>query len=223
MRTKTLLLAAATLAVSLVTSQAQVYSGIVGYSTLSLTNGFNLICNPLDDDGTGTNNTLQTVFSTNLPNATAVYIFSAGSWQHVTYVASTGKWLGNGLTNLANAALNPGFGVMVQVPASPATNVVVPLVGNVLQGSFTNPIPAGLQIVSCVDPLSGTLDTNLMYAPTKQDKVYTWNSTIQNYNSVAPTWSGTTWLGGDPNLQVAQPIFLNAKSNTVWIVNFTAQ
>jgi hypothetical protein len=226
MRTKTLLIAAAALAVGIISPKAQtVYSAnVVGYTTLNLTNGLNLIANQLDLDGTGTNNTLQSVFSTNLPNLTKIYVFSGGGWQNVQYSsASGGKWLG-AATNLVSAALNPGYGVMVSIPTTlPPTNIVVPLVGQVLQGAYTNTITAGLQIVSCQIPLSGQIDTNLFYKPTKLDKVYTWNAGIQNYNGTSPQWSGTSWLGGDPALSVNQPVFLNAKSNTVWGVNFTVQ
>jgi hypothetical protein len=230
MRTKTLLIAAAALAVGIIAPKAQtVYSqNVVGYTTLSLTNGFTMVGNQLDLDGTGTNNTLQSVFSTNLPNLTKVFFYSAiNGWQNVQWLTSSGgHWTGNALTNTANAALNPGHGVMVQIPTSlAATNILVPLVGQVLQGAFTNAITAGFQIVSCQIPLSGSLDTNLFYAPTRLDRVYTWNPGLQNYNGVAPQFLGTSWSGGAgaPALQVNQPIFLNAKSNTVWGVNFTVQ
>jgi hypothetical protein len=228
MRTKTLLIAAAALAVGIIAPKAQtVYSqNVVGYVNVSLTNGLNLIANPLDVDGSGTNNTLQSVFSTNLPNLSKVYFFSGGGWQNVQFLKASGTWTGNALTNGANAALNPGYGIMVQIPTSIGpTNLVVPVFGQVLQGAYTNVITAGLHIVSCQIPLGGSIDTNLFYVPTKLDKVYTWNAGIQNYNGVAPQFLGTSWSGGAgaPVLNVAQPMFLNAKSNTVWGVNFIVQ
>ena len=69
MRTKTILTAAALLAAGALTSMAQsnVFSlNVVGYYNLSLTNGFQLVANQLDLDGTGVNNTLQSVFGTSL-------------------------------------------------------------------------------------------------------------------------------------------------------------
>jgi hypothetical protein len=223
MRTKTLLIAAAALAATVISSQAQVYSGIVGYATLSLTNGENLVANPLDYDGTGTNNTLQTLLSTNMPNGTKVYTFVNGAWLSVSYSAGSAKWLG-AATNQVNAALNPGYGVFINIPTTlPPTNVVLTEVGQVLQGTYTNPVTAGVQILSCITPLTGTIDTNLMYAPSKGDKVYTWNQSAQNYNGTAPSYNGTKWLGGDPTLVVAQPVILSAASNNVWGVNFVAQ
>ncbi|HTX21900.1 MAG TPA: hypothetical protein VMD27_08615 [Candidatus Aquilonibacter sp.] len=217
MRTKTLLIAAAALVAGILPSKAQVYSAnVVGYINVTLTNGENAVCNQLDFDGTGTNNTLQSVFSTNLPNQTKVYAFYQGGWQDVSYVSSSGKWLGSA-TNIVNANLNPGYGVFVDVPTTlPPTNIVITMVGNVLQNGWTNPVTAGVQIVSCIDPLSGTIDTNLEYAPSKGDKIYTWNASVQNYGVTAPSWSGTKWIGGDPVLQVGQPIILSAASNNVW-------
>jgi hypothetical protein len=222
MRTKTLLIAAAALAATVISSQAQVYSGIVGYSTLTLTNGENLIANPLDADGTGTNNTLQSVLSTNVPNTTKVWAFYQGGWQSATFSASTGKWVGQ--TNIVNAALNPGHGVFVLIPtALPPTNVVITEVGNVIQGPITNAVTAGVQIGSSLVPLSGQIDTNLFYLASKGDKVYTWNAAIQNYGSTVYQYTGTKWVPSDPQLQVSQPIFLSAASNNVWGANFVAQ
>jgi hypothetical protein len=222
MRTKALLMAAAALAVGITTSNAQVYSqNVVGYISLTLTNGENLIANPMDLDGTGTNNTLQTVFGTSLPNQTKVYVFSGGGWQNVSYVSGSGKWLGNA-TNLVNAALNPGYGVFVDVPtAIGPTNLNVTLVGNVLSGPFTNNISAGVTVLSGIIPSSGTIDTNEGYVPSKGDKVYTWNSAIQNYGSTVPSYTGSKWLGGDPVLTPGQAVFVSAASNTVWGVDFT--
>jgi hypothetical protein len=226
MRTKTLLIAAVALVAGIISSKAQVYSAnVVGYISLTLTNGLNLIANPLDVDGTGTNNTLQSVFSTNLPNQTKVYFFVGGGWQDVSYVASTGKWLGSAiLTNEANAALNPGYGVFVDVPTSlPPTNITIQIVGQVLQGPFTNQVIPGLQIASCIEPLSGTIDTNLFYIPNKGDKVYSWNPATQNYSATTPSFTGTKWLGGDPNLSIGQSVFLDASSNNVWGQSFIVQ
>ena len=61
-------------------AQSNVYSlNVVGYINVSYTNRFQMVANQLDLDGTGTNNTVQTVFSTNVPGLTTVYTFTPGS------------------------------------------------------------------------------------------------------------------------------------------------
>jgi hypothetical protein len=223
MRTKTLLLASVALAVSLATSTAQsVYSqNVVGYVNLNLTNGFNFIANQLDSDGTGTNNTLFTCFGTNnLPNATKVWVFVDGGWQSVLYIASTGSWLGNS-TNAVNAALNPGGGVMVQITTPYPTNATVTFAGNVLQAAITNAVTAGFQVIATPFPISGVIDTNFGYIPSKGDRIYTWNPAIQNYSGTTPLYTGSKWLPAEPTITVGQPMFLLAASNNVWGLNFT--
>jgi len=201
MRTKVLLSTIAVLAWGLASSNAQVYSAnVVGYINLQLTNGFNLIGNQLDLDGTGTNNTLVTCFGTQMPNGTKVYPWDGGLLPSCLYNSTANKWAGS--TNVANAALSPGQGVFVQVPAAAVTPLTVTLVGNVLQGSLSNNITVGYQIVSSMVPLSGLIDTNLGYAPSKGDKVYTWVVASQQPSS-SSLYSGTKWGGaGDPNLAI---------------------
>ncbi len=222
MRTKILLASAVALAFGVASSNAQVYSAnVVGYINLTLTNGFNLIANQLDVDGTGTNNTLQTSIGTQLPNLSHAWAFSGGGFQNALYAAGTQKWTGN--TNLANAALNPGQGLFIQIPATATTPITVTLVGNVMQGSLSTPITAGFQIVSSQVPLSGAIDTALNYHPSKLDKAYQWNVSSQSFPA-SSLYTGTAWSGaGDPNLAIGQALFLNASSNNVWSTNFVVQ
>jgi len=221
MRIKALLCAAA-LAAGAATSMAQnVYSlNVVGYVNVPITNGFNLIANQLDADGTMTNNTLAGIFSTNWPNLTKVYSFDpvAGTYGIATYSSSTKSWLG--AVAAANAALAPGKGVFVQLPAG-ATPQTLTLVGNVVQGSQTIPIAAGFQILSSVAPISGGVKTALGYNPTVLDKFYTYNAVSGLY--VIHTWSGSIWGGGEPVPAVGEAMFLNAKSANSWTQSFTVQ
>ena len=93
-----------------------VYSvNVVGYVNLPLTNGFNLIANPLDGAGSGTatSNTITTVFGSQLPSLTQVYKFANGTFgTSDQYLAGVG-WLGGG-----TITFNPGEGLFVSVPAA---------------------------------------------------------------------------------------------------------
>ena len=206
MKTKTLLIAAAALAAGVMSSQAQVYSqNIVGYINVPLNAGYTLVANQLDLDGTGTNNGLYTVLGTNLPPNTSVLAWN-GSGYDSTKLTAAGKWLANNQT--FTNAMNPGAGFFVNSPT--ATNIT--LVGSVIMGTNSYPIVAGYQIVSASAPIAGGISSTNGYAPSKNDQVLSWTGT--GYTS--QKWSGTTWLGGQPNLAVGEAVFINASSNNVW-------
>jgi len=171
-----------------------------------LSPGYNLIANQLDVDGTGTNNGIFTVISTNLPNGTKVLAWNGGGYSTATYASGTQKWIGN--NNVISNAMNPGSGFFINIAA---TNNLT-LVGNVITGTNAYPISAGYQIVAPSGPVAGTLDTTNGYKPSKGDKVLVWNG--GGYNT--KTYTGATWVGGDAQLSVGQSVFLNASSNNVW-------
>ena len=207
MKAKSLLIAGAALAASLMTSKAQVYSqNIVGYINVPLNQGYNLVANQLDADGTGTNNGIYETIGTNMPNFSKVYAWNGAGYSVATFSATSHTWLGNNLS-ISNS-MNPGNGFFLYCPV--ATNVT--LVGNVITGTNTYPIRAGFQIVAPSGPLAGTIDTTNGYTPTKLDKIYLWNGS----GYTVKTYSGTSWLGGDPQLTVGQAIFLDAYGNTNW-------
>jgi hypothetical protein len=207
MKSKALLIAAAALAAGVMTSQAQVYSqNIVGYINVPLTTGYNLVANQLDVDGTGTNNGIFTTIGTNLPNGTKVLSWNGGGYSSATFASASGKWIGN--NSVISNSMNPGNGFFINVAA--ATNVT--FVGNVITGTNSYPITVGYQIVAPSGPVAGTIDTTNGYNPSKGDKLLVWNG--GGYAS--KTYTGSTWVGGDPQLTVGQAVFLNASSNNVW-------
>jgi hypothetical protein len=218
MKAKTLLIAAATLAVGAITSQAQVYSqNVVGYINLSLTNGYNMIGNQLDFDGTGTNNTVQSFFGTNLVAPSQVLVWNPGTASFpfaASWVNSKGtlKWTGN--TNAVNAALQLGGGIFVQSPS--ATTITI--VGTVLQG--TNIIaltPNAYNLVSSVSPVGGLLQSNLNYTPSVGDKVIPWDPTSQGYPiqySYVNNKGTLKWSPSQPTINVGQAVFIQTSAST---------
>jgi hypothetical protein len=220
MRTKTLLLAAALSAAGIAASLAQsnVYSvNVVGYVNINLNAGFNLIANPLDLDGTGLNNTVQTVFSNSLPNSSTVYSFSGGAYANPAASYTTkGGWVNAGP---ANAALHPGGGVFVSV-SSPTT---VTVVGNVLQGTLAQPYAAGFSIVSSKVPQAGLLATDLGYVPAQSDLVYKFDSVAQNYPPASSYTTKGGWSPSQPSMGVGEAFFLSSTLGGTWTRNFTVQ
>jgi len=220
MRTKTAILTAAFVAAGALSSMAQsnVYSlNVVGYVNVPLVSGFNMIANPLDLDGTGTNNTVSGTFGTSLPNNSQVYKFSAGGFNN-TYIFARGSWSAGAST----ATLNPGEGIFLSVPTG--TNFT--FVGNVLQGSETNQfIAPGFTLLGSKIPLSGGLQTTLQYTPVNGDSVDIYDQSLNSgaggyHPFVFSTRGG--WSPSEPQIAPGVGFFLSTTSSS-WVQNFTVQ
>ena len=212
MRTKTLLMAGAALALSLATSQAQVYSAnIVGYANVVLKgNGqLTLIANPFDD---GNGNNVTNLLNQALPKQTQVLIWNY-SGQTFGVVAKTGTPANfpAGTTN----QLAPGVGFFVRngSPGSGAPDLTNTFVGTVIPnvgGSVTNDLGIGYTMQASPIPYAGNLaiattgngDPNMNFGGplTKNSQILTWNLAGQTYNVSAktgatPVWSVTSSVG----------------------------
>jgi len=180
--------------------------------TVPVTNGFNIVANPLDLDGTGTNNTVIGVFSNTLPAPSQVYKFVSGGF--VSYLWNRGSWSGAGV---GTATLKPGEACFLLVPS----NTSVTFVGQVLRGSKTNSnIFAGYNLISSIIPLSGGVATSLQYSPQVNDQVYLYGATAGYVSSIFTR--GHVWSPSEPALSPGQGMFLLTSGNT-WVQNFTVQ
>lgn len=237
MRTKTLLIAVAALAVGILTSSAQTYSqNVVGYVNINLNNGVLACVSPaLDLDGTGTNNTIATVIGTNVPTATYVYALnSSGGFDQLVYKSSghpavTAWYLGTAVAN--NYPINPGQGVFIL----PGGDTTITEVGTVLQGPLSNSyVPAlagGIGLVSSQVPIAGGVTTALSYTPTLGDIIFVYDP-IVGYDQYIYKASGhpavTGWYIGttlsEPQINVGQGFWLQPKNaGEVWNNNFIVQ
>ena len=198
-----------------------VYSlNVVGYVNIQLTEGFNMIANPLDLDGYGTNNTVTTVLSTNLPVNSKVY-----TWNISTLAYDTATF-GKTKTWAPDIKLNPGQGAWLSIPAGLFGGLTqnVTTVGTVLQGNLANPnIPAagGFTLIGSQIPIKGGLTTTLGYTPSQvNEKVYAWPLGATAFSSY--TWSKTkTWSPSEPEIDVGQGFWLSTLGGSVWTTNFT--
>jgi hypothetical protein len=246
MRTKTLLIAAAALVAGIVSSEAQVYSAnVVGYVSIPFTNGvLALVAPALDLDGTGTNNTVSSVFTTPAIGDT-VFAFNGSGYDTIsyTYVVVSGhgatavyatNWF-NGSSIATNYPINPGRGVFYL----PATNETATMVGTVLQGTFTNryfPTAGNLSLVSSQIPEAAGITSVLGYKPSIGDNVFTFvNGGYNTYSYTFVVVSGhgatavyaTNWFNGsvqgEPVIGVGQGFWIQPANNTNWVQSFTVQ
>jgi hypothetical protein len=208
MRTKTLL-AAAILAAGIASSVAQsnVYSlNVVGYVNQTYNPGFQIIANPLN----ATNNTIANILP-NAPFFSTVYKFVGG-----TYLPANsyfGAWSDPSMT------LAPGEGAWLFIPAGPSyTNTYV---GEVLQGSLTNTLIPGFNLVGTKVPQAGGVQTVHNVSPAFFDTVYRFDSSVQNYFP-SESYFGS-WSPSEPSINVAQGFwYYNASgANNNWVRNFS--
>jgi len=231
MRTKALLLAAAFAAVGVATSVAQVYSvNAVGYVNVSLTPGFNLVSNPLDA-GAG-NNTVANLFkniSPSVPSGLKVYVFNeatGGYYPAAQWSPVPGVGFGTGTS--ATLEVKPGQGAFVFDPdANNAPARTLTFVGEVMQGTLSNPLPLGFSIRANQVPQAGAPNT-FGLPGTPGDKVYKFNKTTGGYDTYqyagAPfnSWRNSSGVSGPlPTIDVGEAFFMyRATSAGTWSRTF---
>jgi hypothetical protein len=199
MKTKTLLIAAAALAATVISSEAQVYSGVVGYVSTTLpANTLVLAANPLDN---GTNDLNSLLGS--LPSKSQVQIWNGFGFTPIT----------KGATWNPDPVLPPGTGFFVK-SSSAITNTYVGSIDTPIGGTTTNTLTANvLYLVGSTIPYSADLnDTNLALntLPSKS-QVQIWNGA-----GFTPITKGATWPVGTTN-PVAGGFFIKSSATTNWV------
>jgi hypothetical protein len=190
MRTKTLLIAAAALAATVISSEAQVYSAnVVGYINETLpAHGFAFMGNQLvnGSDANKTNNNIQAVLTTGLvsdPNGlnnTTFYFWNGSGYNVFSYYIAVdadnqfGQDFGNGWYdgggNLANVSLNQGAGgghFLFNPSGTALTNITI--VGTVMQATNVYVVHQGFNTYTLPEPVSTNIDSALVNFPGTSD------------------------------------------------------
>jgi hypothetical protein len=214
MRTKTLLIAAASALVAAVTSsqaQTTVYSqNIVGYVNLAIpSQAYAMYAPALDVDGTGTNGTILSVMGTNVDLGTQVLVWNPGNadYDFLTFTFKASKnppffWSLSGVGADNSYPLNVGQGFFVTDPNATQTYTnftetgVVYLGGGSPSGAaVTNqflPATAGTYgLIASQVPIGGYIDTNLDYQATVGDQIFVWNQPGQGFNFYTYTFKAS--------------------------------
>jgi hypothetical protein len=214
MKIKTLAIAAATLAVGAISSQAQVYSqNIVGYINVTVPpSSYVLIQNPLD---TGNNVLTNVIPLGSVPKNTSAIFFTGGSFS-TTFLMTKSGWSPDAST----FPVVPGAGFFLQNTAT--TNLTVTFTGSVVTNNIH--LVAGYNLVGSIVPASGPIETGLGLGSTKNDYVYQWLTGSGSYTAqYLRTKSG--WSPSEPNVGtnsyagVAEGFFFNESqaAGTNWV------
>lgn len=208
MRTQLILTTAVLGVAGSLSAYAQVYSvNAVGYINLSVpAKGFSLAANQLNAGGNTINEVLPTA-----PDGTVVFRY-AGAAGFVSNIRDFGEW------TVPTMVLAPGTGFFVQ--NNGAAPLTLTLVGEVPQGNLTTALTAGLNLVASQVPQAGKLVTDLKFSAVDGDIVYQWDSATQGYKNPNAFDFGD-WTGGEPNLAVAEGVFVQKAAAGSWNRTFS--
>lgn len=223
MRTKTILLSAllgTVGSVSLMAQSTNVYSlNAVGYINIAVQPGFNMVSCPLIASPDNTINTLLTN-NTGTYKKWQFYAFNATTGTYTEDIGTASGWANNGVETL-----DPGQAAWLYNPSNSVTTVT--FVGTVPQGTLTNTILPGFNLISTIVPTSGDIVTNSIMNYTnavKKDQVYTWSPATQTYTEYI-AGAGGSWPAGDPVQPIVGGGFFYysaaAGTNNYWVENFS--
>jgi len=231
---KTLLIAAAALAASIISSEAQVYSqNIVGYANIPTPNSgvYYSIAVPFK---VGVSNGANEVFGTSLPDFSSLLIWNAGSQSFSTVQAYSGSatgWADGGFSDVPAPVLPVGQAFFLN-PSSAVTNTFAGTVAvNVGTSNQTVFVNSGVYyFVSPTVPYGGSVTNgnnstggiNLNGLP-DFTSLLIWDNVAQSYTTVqAYSGSATGWADGGfsdvpvPTLGVGQGFFINFSAPYTW-------
>jgi len=215
MRTKTLLIAGAALAATVISPEAQtVYSvNVVGYANVVLPGGgaYSLIANPFDD---GNGNQLTNILSSTFANKSQVLTWNPGLGGYdPAIIKAGGAWP-------SSVSLPPGVGFFVKnATTTPVTNTFVGTIVVASGNKGTNALPVNYSLVGSQVPYAGdaATDTNINLLATLANKsqLLGWDPVSQSYTP-ADIKAGGSFPTNFP-VAVGQGFFIKNNTATNWI------
>jgi hypothetical protein len=218
MRTKTLLIAAAALAVGVGSSMAQTYSqNIVGYVNTPLPTGYTLLVAPLSPN---TTNNAEAILPA-LASGDILLVWNGGGY-NVDYFNGPGDWYdGVSFNPISQPVLLPGVGFFYQNGGSLKTNTFV----GTVQLTNTIALVTGYSLVGSTAPIGGSIEsTNFNIPFASGDIVLVWNGggyNVDYFNGPADWYDGVTFNPiAVPTLSLSQGFFYqNGGGAKNWIEN----
>jgi hypothetical protein len=226
MRTKTLALSAlmGALGSASLIAQTNVYSlNAVGYINVTMPHGYSILQDPLI---ASPDNTLNTVLNNANSQYAGASVFPFINGSGFSPIVETGNPFGSGWTGGgADVSLNPGQAVFFYNPNS--TPLTATFVGQVPQGSLTNKLVVGYNLVGSIVPVATDLVTNSITSLTQAqsgDSVYFFNSASQQYSANLPTYNFGSWSSDPITTNVSEGFFYYIAPGSAtenWVENFT--
>ena len=174
---------------------------IIGFTSVTVPSGFAMIANPLRSPDPRVSTLLA-----GMPDGTKLSKFNANLHQLNENVLQCGDW------RYPDEILTPGEGAIVFNPAP--TERTLYFVGEVIQESYSVPIPAGFSIRSCPAPLSGELDGELGFPTEEADVVHRFDTGKQEY--VIHTFEKGEWSCGTPVMGPGEAFWVAKTKEREW-------
>jgi hypothetical protein len=220
MRTKTLLIAAAALAVGVASSMAQTYSmNIVGYVNTPILAGYNLLVAPVSPN---TTNNAEAILPS-LTSGDQVLVWTGGGYA-VDFYNGPGDWFDGGtFSPISEPVLHPGQGFFYQNNGSRKTNTFT----GTVQLTNTVALSGGYSLVGSTVPIGASIEsTNFNIPFASGDQVLVWTGggyAVDFFNGPGDWYDGGTFSPiAVPTLSVGQGIFYqNNGSAKNWTENVT--
>jgi hypothetical protein len=184
-----------------------VYSlNVVGYVTFTLPPGSSMIGNSFARP----DNSVGELFK-GLPDGTTLQKFDGQIYKLTDNSVKYGKWLN------PTETLALGEGAIISNPTSDLRSLC--LVGEVMQGRFSTPIPSGFSIRCSPVPQPGRLDTDLNFPIEEGDVIHLFDRETQK--CVEYTYSQRKWSPGIPIVCAGESFWVAKKSPATWTVDFS--
>ena len=177
---------------------------VIGYASVTLPPGFSMVANPLQ----ATDSRVATLFK-EMPDGTTVSRFDTRFHQLTENNVQQGKW------SNPEEKFEPGEGAIVFNPTSDYKSIS--FVGEVIQGNFSTPIPAGFSVRSSPVPQPGRLDTELGFPIDEGDVVHLFDRDKQAY--VLYPYDPATWARNPPVVSVGESFWIAKKLGRNWVRN----
>ena len=166
---------------------------IFGYATITLPPGFCTIANPF----AGSAHTVGELFP-EMPEGTKFHKFDARSFVLTDNVMKNGRWA------RPSEPFVPGEGALLFNPTSDYRPLS--FVGNVLQGSFSTPIPSGFSLRSSLIPKPGRLFGDLDFPAMEGDVIHIFDREKQDY--VLHPYDAEKWAADSPVIGVGESFWV---------------
>lgn len=178
---------------------------VIGYVSLMLQPGFSMIAYPLE----ASQNTVAELFQ-GWPDGTTFNKFDARFFRLAENVMRNGQWIN------PNETLAPGEGAIFLNP----TNESRPLnlVGNVMQGDLSFPVPSGFSIRSMQLPQRGNLK-DLGFPLGNGDVIHLFDRDRQKY--VLHPYENGEWVNGPPVVEVGESFWVAKAEAGNWSGSFS--
>lgn len=216
---------AAAMVAGVLASSAQVYSAnVVGYINITLTPGYNLMCNQLNNG----NNSLNVALTNGAVDGLQIQALVGGAFDSADqYYQGYGWYQGDGVTP-STRQLVPGVGYLINNQFT--TNVTLTLVGDVPQTTITTSIAAGNGFYGSPFPVVSGFSTNgFPGVDGMQYSTFTGYPTPV-YSGADQYYAGFGWYGpdgvtpADPSPAVGRGFLIyNQSAATNWVMSFTVK